>query len=60
MSSTRTLHLRLVATLPNHYTTKADDVISARIFLFNAFSTETPPANAVKDDRAAWNGATDS
>ena len=53
MSSTRTLHLRLVATLPNHYTTKADDVISARSFLFNAFSTETPPANAVKDDRAA-------
>ena len=40
-------------TLPNHYTTKADYLIMAKSFLFNAFSTENPPANAVKDDRAA-------
>ena len=40
-------------TLPNHYTTKADYVIVAKSVLFNAFSTENPPANAVKDDRAA-------
>ena len=53
MSRTRTRHLQLVTTLPNHYTTKADYVILARSLLFNAFSTETPPANAVKDDRAA-------
>ena len=52
-SRTRVRHLRLVATLPNHYTTKADYVTLARSFLFNAFSTENPPANAVKDDRAA-------
>ena len=52
-SRTRARHLRLVATLPNHYTTKADYVTLARSFLFNAFSTENPPANAVKDDRAA-------
>ena len=53
MSRTRTRHLRLVATFPNHYTTKADYVTLARSFLFNAFSTENPPANAVKDERAA-------
>ena len=47
MSITRTRHLRLVATLPNHYTTKADYVILMKRFLFNAFSTENPPANAV-------------
>ena len=52
-SRTRARHLRLVATLPNHYTTKADDVTLVRRFLFNAFSTENPPANAIKDDRAA-------
>ena len=52
-SRTRARHLRLVATLPNHYTTKADYVTLARSFLFNAFSTENPPANAIKDDRAA-------
>ena len=40
-------------TSPDHYTTKARDVLSAKGFLFNAFSTENPPANAVKDDRAA-------
>ena len=40
-------------TSPNHYTTKADYVMGAKSFLFNAFSTENPPANAVKDDRAA-------
>ena len=32
---------------------KLTDVYSAKGFLFNAFSTENPPANAVKDDRAA-------
>ena len=53
MSRTRGRHLQLVATFPNHYTTKADYVTLARSFLFNAFSTENPPANAVKDDRAA-------
>ena len=52
-SRTRARHLRLAATLPNHYTTKADDVTLVRRFLFNAFSTENPPANAIKDDRAA-------
>ena len=40
-------------TLPNHYTTKADYVNVAKGFLFSAFSPENPPANAVKDDRAA-------
>ena len=49
-SRTRARHLRLVATLPNHYT-KADYVTLARSFLFNAFSTENSPANAIKDDR---------
>ena len=53
MSRTRGRHLQLVATFPNHYTTKADYVTLARSFLFNAFSTENPPANAVKDERAA-------
>ena len=53
MGRTRTLHLRLVATLHNHYTATADYVIWARIFLFYTFSKENPPANAVKDDRAA-------
>ena len=53
MSRTRAQHLQLVATFPNHYTTKADYVTLARSFLFNAFSTENPPANAVKDERAA-------
>ena len=52
-SRTPARHLQLVATLPNHYTTKADYVTLARSFLFNAFSTENPPANAIKDDRAA-------
>ena len=52
-SRTGAQHLRLVATFPNHYTTKADYVTLARSFLFNAFSTENPPANAVKDERAA-------
>ena len=52
-SRTRARHFRLVATLPNHYTTKADYVIVAKGFLFSAFSPENPPANAVKDDRAA-------
>ena len=52
-SRTRARHLVLVATLPNHYTTKADYVTLARSFIFNAFSTENPPANAIKDDRAA-------
>ena len=52
-SRTRARHLQLVATFPNHYTTKADDVTFARSFLFNAFSTENPPANAIKDDRAS-------
>ena len=48
MSSTRTRHLQLVATLPNHYTTKADYIILVeKFFLFNAFSTENPPPNAV-------------
>ena len=51
-SRTRARHLRLVATLPNHYT-KADYVTSARRFLFNAFSKENSPANAIKDDRAS-------
>ena len=53
MSRTGAQHLQLVATFPNHYTTKADYVTLARSFLFNAFSTENPPANAVKDERAA-------
>ena len=53
MSRTRARHLQLVATFPNHYTTKADYVTLTRSFLFNAFSTENPPANAVKDERAA-------
>ena len=35
-------------TLPNHYKTKAGYVILWKRFLFNAFSTENPPANAVK------------
>ena len=52
-SRTGARHLQLVATFPNHYTTKADYVTLARSFLFNAFSTENPPANAVKDERAA-------
>ena len=52
-SRTRARHLQLVATFPNHCTTKADDVTLARSFLFNAFSTENPPANAIKDDRAS-------
>ena len=51
-SRTRAQHLRLVATLPNHYT-KADYVTLARRFLFNAFSNENSPANAIKDDRAS-------
>ena len=37
MSRIRTQHLQLVATLPNHYTTKADYIILAKSFLFNAF-----------------------
>ena len=49
-SRTRTRHLQLFVTLPNHYTTK---VHLGEKFLFNAFSTENPLANAVKDDRAA-------
>ena len=52
-SRTGAQHLRLFATLPNHYTTKADYVTLARGFLFNAFCTENPPANAIKDDRAS-------
>ena len=43
----------LLRSLPNHYTTKANYVIPSKSFLFSAFSTENPPANAVKDDRAA-------
>jgi len=53
MSRARTRTLGSLQTLPNHYTTKAKYVSSAKGFLFNAFSTENPPANAVKDDRAA-------
>ena len=51
-SRTRARHLRLAATLPNHYA-KADYVTFARSFLFNGFSTENSPANAIKDDRAS-------
>ena len=53
MSRTRTHNLWLVAILPDHYTTKADYVILPKSFLFNAFSTENPPANTIQDDRAA-------
>ena len=53
MSRTRTRNLWLVAILPDHYTTKADYVILPKSFLFNAFSTENPPANTIQDDRAA-------
>ena len=60
MSRTRTHNLWLVAILPDHYTTKADYVIPPKSFLFNAFSTENPPANTIQDDRAASNGAIDS
>jgi len=53
MSRTRTRNLRLVAILPDHYTTKADYVILPKSLLFNAFSMENPPANPIQDDRAA-------
>ena len=53
MSRTWTRNIRLVAILPDHYTTKADKVILLKSFLFNAFSTENPPANAIQDDPAA-------
>ena len=57
MSRTRARHLRLVATFPNYYTTKADYVTLARSFLFNAFSTENPPANAIKVARYSFSGS---
>ena len=37
MSRIQTQHLQFVATLPNHYTTKADYILLAKSFLFNAF-----------------------
>ena len=43
---TQTRHLRLAATLPCHYTTKADYVIGVISLKLNAFSMEFPPANA--------------
>ena len=47
MSRTQIRHLRIVATLPNHYTTKADYVTLLKSFLFNAFAMENPLANDI-------------
>ena len=59
-SRTRTQHIRLVVTLPNHYTTNADYVILVKSFWFNAFPVENPPANAVLRWSSRINAAIDS
>ena len=44
MPNARTLHLRLDATTPNHYTTEADYIILWKSLSFYSFSMRLPPA----------------
>ena len=54
MSSTRTSHLQLVATLPNHYTTKADYIILVKSFFYlMPFPRKIHRQTPFEDDRAA-------
>ena len=41
------LHLQLDATLPYHYTTKAEYLTLAKSLQLNGFSKERPPANTI-------------
>ena len=47
-SRTRTRHLQLVVTLPNHYTTKVDYVILARSFYLMPFPRKIHPQTPLK------------